>query len=507
MSRSGSVWKALILVGSGLFFTTLLPASELRFSALAQASYQALVRQDTTTAHQLLRRLAEQEPQNAIGEYLAHLRDFLAVLLRGDPVAARRFSTQADHRLSRLKSSAVTSPWREYCLGEMYLMDGVLAFRRGNWWSSAWSFRQGFMALTSSEADFPHFLPTQKDLLLLRAALATVPERFRWALEWFSGLEGDYATLAEKQTQLVETLLRQHHFLALDAGVFQVLTLRELMDAPDRAAALQQRLGGFFPDHPILIYLEVQLALDAGQVNQARQILGSAAGKRAMVAIPYLIYHRGRAELLQLDTRAAENSLSMYLKLWSGQIQRAEAEQKRGWCALLEGDTVRYRAAMRRIQALPDSPLEGDGQARLEAQSGRIPQPQLLRARLLFDGHQFVACQQVLEDMDPKHLPRAEDRLEWRYRKARVHQSLGRWSEALQGFQAVWKAGQGGESHVVAASALQAGEINRQYGQDQSAEIWYRRCLAERPDRYRYGLHQAARAGLQRLDTRQIEGR
>ena len=143
--------------------------------------------------------------------------------------------------------------------------------------------------------------------------------------------------------------------------------------------------------------------------------------------------------------------------------------------------------------------VEGDKSALNEALRNETPHSDLLRARLLFDGGYYERASQTLVDIAPGTLTGLKEELEFKYRSGRVYQALGKPALALDFYQQTLQSGAAQPWYFACRAALETGRIYEQQGKKELAREAYQKCLATKPAEHRAGLHQAAKAGLNRL--------
>ena len=105
----------------------------------------------------------------------------------------------------------------------------------------------------------------------------------------------------------------------------------------------------------------------------------------------------------------------------------------------------------------------------------------------------------VLKEKKPTDYLAEKNRLEYHYRMGRITHKLGRYTEALQFYQATIDKGQDSPYYFACRSALEKGHISEELGRPKQAREAYNLCLSLSPDDHKTGLHQQAKAGLRRL--------
>lgn len=497
--------KALALFVSGLF-VCLAPrlsgqtAVTLRFTEPGIQAYRQITRLEMVSAHATLATLNRTDPTNRIVDFLHYELDFLTAIVSEKESAVSQFERMAQRRIDRVRQVHPDAPWRGHCLGEMYMMRGILAYKQRDYLRAASDIRKGHQAIQTGLKRFPRFLPARRDLAILSILVSTVPDRYQWAIEWLSGIDGEIGSGFSTLQKVSHTLNKQHHFLAQETSFLEAMLTYHVLGNKKDGVALSRFLFQQDKTHPFLLFLHASLAQESGRNDETIRLLHQRPTIHQQIPFPYLDYLLGKAFLFSLDLNRAESTIRQFLEGWSGSSLRADALQKLAWCSLLQGNMSGYSRLMVQCAQLTDVVLEQDKQAQLDAAQNVIPQPDLLRARLLFDGGYLDQARLVIDRLDPASLAREDDQLEYDYRLGRIAQSAGDEELAIRSFERCWAGGHLSEQHVVCASALQLGQIHLEKGASEAARIWFVRCLETEPNRYRDGLHQKAKAGLMKVD-------
>lgn len=203
----------------------------------------------------------------------------------------------------------------------------------------------------------------------------------------------------------------------------------------------------------------------------------------------------GLVKLRNLDPTARIHFQSFSVR-YPGRHFKEEAQQKIAWAFWLDGDVAGYQRAMGRIGG--GSQAGGDQNAAREAARERAPHPELLRARLLFDGNYCTRARAQLEAIDVNTLTEQEH-LEYLYRTGRVLDGLADYEGAISFYQRTVQLGGQNPAFYACKSALQAGLIEEKRDRRVQARKYFNNCLNIFPAEYKTGLHLLAKAGLDRV--------
>ncbi|MEO1627189.1 MAG: tetratricopeptide repeat protein [Bacteroidota bacterium] len=197
----------------------------------------------------------------------------------------------------------------------------------------------------------------------------------------------------------------------------------------------------------------------------------------------------------------ADQYFKKYLTNFRGRNYIKEAYQKLAWWSLLQGNAGEYRRFIKQCKQKGAAVIGGDKQALKEATSGVMPDPILLRARLLFDGGYHRRALEQLRSHSVDQFATIGQQLEYTYRLGRITHRMGQWADAIEFYGQTIEKGREYKFYFACNAALQMGLVYEQQGKRELARQSYKECLRLRPDEYQNSLHQKAKAGLNRLDN------
>ncbi|MEM1215643.1 MAG: hypothetical protein AAGJ82_08165 [Bacteroidota bacterium] len=487
----------LTLVGSCWLWTAA-GAGYFAYHERARLIYERITELRLAEATTLIAQLQKDEPDNLAAVHLANYVDFFTVYVSEDVQTYRRLKVNRELRLKRLADGDTQSPYLLYSQAEIRLHWALLKFRFEDYLSAFTDINRAHKLLLKNEARFPHFIGNKKDLGILHAAVGTVPDNYRWALELISSLEGT----VEQGKREVEMVLRDgaaadFPFMQETQVLYSFLLLH--LDGRPKAAWAALEDAQLRPkETPLHAFVLANVAMRTGRNEAAIRWLSAAPRDQRFFPIPFLDYMLGVAKLRRLDPSAKRHLLS-FLAATKGRHYIKEAHQKMGWAALLEGRPLEYRRQMRLVTQKGTDAAGGDRNALREATAGKIPQLDLLRARLRYDGGYYQEGLDLLNGLTFSTLTDATNQLEYTYRKGRLLQGLERYDAALAQFNTTIATGAENPAFFACNAALQAGLVEEKRRRYPAAKRYFQRCLAIHPDEYRTGLHQQAKAGLSRL--------
>jgi len=191
--------------------------------------------------------------------------------------------------------------------------------------------------------------------------------------------------------------------------------------------------------------------------------------------------------------------LEKYINEYRGQNYLKEAYQKLAWHYLLQGNYIAYANNMRYCKIRGATVIDGDKTALREAEKEQIPNVDLLKSRLLFDGGYYQKAFDVLNNKSINDFPNKRLQLEFNYRLGRITHKLQQYDKALRYYNLTLENVSEEAYFYACNAALQMGKIHEKQEQYKEAIFYYSQCLSLDPDEYKTGLHQQAKSGKNRL--------
>lgn len=468
------------------------------YSPLAREAYQRATCLRMKEATALVAKLKKQEPGNLIAYHIEDYIDFFNLYVSEDANAFERLKSNRDRRLSIVADGNSDSPWRLFVQADIRLHWALLRFRFGEYLSGFSEVNKAAKLLERNRKLFPQFMPNQKDLGILHAAVGTVPDQYKWGLKLLSSLSG---TIEEGRKELESVLIysQSNDFVFKDevTALYALLLLH--LDNQGEEAWKVITKGGLQPiSNPLHCFVMAHLAIHTGRNNRAIELLADRPRSRTFIAFPYLDYMQGLTKLRRLDKDAAIY-FQQFLTAFKGRHYIKEAYQKIAWSALINERPDIYRQKIKLCMQKGQAEAGGDKSALREAQAGVMPNITLLKARLLFDGAYFEQALALLQSKNVSEFKEAQFRLEYTYRLGRVLHGLKRYQEALDAYRQTIASGRYERYFFACNAALQMGLIYETLGDKANAKSSFELCLSMDPEDYKTSLQQQAKAGLNRL--------
>lgn len=484
-----------------LCFAFSLQAAYYAWSPSARLAYEKVMQLRFAEARAQLSRLRTEEPDNLMRILVEDYIDFFTIYIGEEERVFERLKSHKQQRLSLLRRQGDdSSPWHNYLQADILLHWALARLKFEQYATSFLEVNKAFKLLSQNAERFPDFLPNRKNLGILHAIAGTIPDEYNSAVSWLTSLEG---SLAQGRAELESVLMEmdEEYVFRDETYVLYAYMLLHLADEGDEAWKVIEHSGLRVEDSPLSCFVMANVAMRLGENDRALEILEQCPSGRVYFPLPYLHFMRGICYQRKLRPEA-EHYFELFLLTFRGRHFIKEAWQKRAWQALLNGDEERYRYCMSACRQMGVAVTDGDKSALREANLGLQPHPDLLRIRLLYDGGYYSQARQWMQNLGIEDFATHAHRVEFVYRSARLAHAEEQWEEAFAKYKLTLQMGADDPWYYACKAALELGHICEHQQDLKQAAFYYRRCLSLNPDEYRTGLHQAAKAGLKRLQQK-----
>ena len=486
-----------LLFGLLLFPMLLQAQGTFVLSENAIKAYQACSRFQINQANQFIQIEKKVNPGNGFIYLIANYCDFLKVIIEDDPLEYRKALARRSQRVKNLEIYDKSSPYFRYCLAEIYLQWSFLRFKQGELLKAANELQKANSLLLENSKIHPDFILNKKGLAIVHILAGSIPDNLQW-LAHIAGIYGN-TSQGEREINEVITFCRKTpniRFLLPEMLFFRQMLKINIMDKSS-LQPISLSVDSVYKNEPIIQYIDILLAQKTQHASEVIERIEKFPLQDNGISFCYL--HYLKAEALMNLNKPNENGFQQFLNCSKGKHFKHAAIRRIAWQYLLEGKTVEYQINMKRIIALGDGKTEEDKQAILEASSKQIPDTNLLRARLLFDGGNFnqSIARLLTLSMKGRNLAFMCERA---YRLGRSFQMLNKNNEAISWFNIAISSGANLPEYFAASAAYNAGKIFLSQGKLQDAKIMFVRVSKFPNHPYKNSLDAKAKTALKKLN-------
>ncbi len=461
-----------------------------------QLAYQQITNLNLELGQETLDSIMQANPNNLAAIHLENYIDFLTLFIFERDEDFKRLKGNKKKRLQILESKGdKADPYYHFAEAEILLMWALNKSKFDELVQSARELYQAYYVLEKAKEQFPEFLLYNKSLSIIHALIETVP--LPGVVKNLIGISGSIDQGLNEISSLIE-FEKDTPLFNQEAEV--ILTFIKLYqeNKPSEAWKYFTQTDVVNNTSPLARFVAIKVAQRSGNNAAALEYIHSIKTSDFQ-KLPYLYFLKGLCLLRKVDSEAI-SSLNTFVTTFEGRHYIKEAYQKIAWGELILNDNIAgYKSNMNKVQTFGYDTIDDDKQAQKEADKAIIPHPDLLKARLLFDGGYY---QQAFTHLIKKaHLFYYQDvlRAEYLYRLGRISQKMYNYPDAISNYTLLLNNPIYEESFFACNAALQLGVIFESQNQFDKAQEYFTRCLKMDPDDYRHSLHQKAKSGLLRL--------
>ncbi len=488
------------LLCAWIFFAGLLTgkAGDMHWTVEAREAYTLVSALRVDEGLTLIRLHAITQPDNLIWPYLEDYAEFLRIFTQEDMRKMPAFLEASARRLERIETVPESNPLSLMAQGQMLLHQCALHLQQGQFFAAATDINQSFKLLRKNQKLHPDDVANLRLYASLKVAFGAVPDQYRFLVSILTSLTGTIEEGLRELHSILKTTTPANNIFFKETVLITALAEGAFDNHPHEGLELIYTYLGHEPDDKIVQYFMSTLLISDGNNDGAIRILTRNTGAPGSDPIPYLDFMLGECKLFRGDADA-DGYFKNFLVFHKGKHFIKEAHQKLAWFDLLRGDRNGYFNHMQQILIKGAATTDEDQAALKEAETHATPHPVLLRARLYYDGGYYDKALAQLPETFYATLNQQVQRLEYLYRKGRILQAQKAYPEALHYLSLTISTGQYEKYYFACSAALQSGIIHETIGSIPAARKFYFMCLDMEPEIYSTGLHQKARAGLNRI--------
>lgn len=483
-----------------ILFSFFLHAKNFEFNNRCREAYTNIFALRFENARKIIQEEKYANPNNVIPYFLDNYIDFFTVAMNENLVDFRAMEKNKNERLDKIEQGDKNSPYYLYTKAEINIQFAIVHIKFGEYVSAFWEIRKAIKLLEQNQKKFPDFIPNNKSLGIIHALIGTVPDTYKWGVN----LLGWSGTIEDGINELKTVVYYPKSTFAFqeEATVIYIFFLRNLVNNPEEAWRIVNSPELFsIKDNLLNHFLVANLAMHTGKNDECIRILLTRPSGNGYLDFPLMNYFLGICKLNALDDDA-HIFLEKFTDEYHGENYLKDAYQKLAWHYLIKGNMPDYRKNINQCRLRGKAFLDGDMQALHEAKNGTPPNVLLLKARLLCDGGYFMRAIGLLNEKSTDDFSTTKDKIEFTYRAGRIYDLWGKIDKAIHYYEITLKNGRSFDFYFVANAALRLGMIYEKQGDKEKAKKYFNECLNMKPSEYADGLHQQAKAGLNRLKVK-----
>ena len=489
--------KRLTLVS---LFVSQLAYSSFDMNNNIEKSYSYIINLEFDQAAIFLANEQSQNPNNGFIPLHKNYIDFLTIIIAEDLNYFKSHEHFKDLRLELLDNNDKNSPYYLYSKAEISLQWAFSRLKFEEYSIAVYEIVKAYRLLQENKQKFPNFTLNNKGLGLINTLLGSVPKRFHWILD-LSGLNGGIS-LGMHQIDIV---LNDSRFAMYESEVLFLLSFLQINLGNNNVICQKHldRIGNRYQDNLLLNFAAARLSHNLGQNDYCLKILNNRPNSSKSIEFYYLDYLHGMSYLYKLDFENAKQKFEYFLANFRGLNYIKAANHKLAWISFLAKNSIGKQIYFEQVILQGNSLIDEDKVAFKDAKRNYISHPLLLKTRLLYDGGYYSLALSELNKIEGDSSFSAQvHQIEYWYRLARIESKLNNpVKQIIQHYKKVLDKGQFSSSYYAPMSALQIALLYEKQNNFQDAKFYFNRCLLMSDFDYERGIHQKARAGLERLSN------
>ncbi|HYG16166.1 MAG TPA: hypothetical protein VEC12_10475, partial [Bacteroidia bacterium] len=403
---------------------------------------------------QLLAKEKAANPSNTLVFLGEDYIDFFTIMINENKAEYEKLLAARGERIKALEKGDKTSPWYNYALAELYVHWSTNRIRFGDYFKAATEIREAYKLLEANIEKHPDFLPNKKTMGMLETIVGTIPGSYQWMAS-IAGLEGNIDEGLKKIEAVINSKSSLNYVEQLKQEAIFVYAYLEIfvLKKPLDAWKLVEKNTTDYKTNLLNAYLRANIAVKCKKTDIAIETLKNRPRGKDYINFYYLDYLLGLAKLFRGDNDA-DIYFKIYVSLHTGENLKKSAYIRLSWFYFLKNDTKNsetYRGMVSRYGA---ENLEDDKNAQKEAVSGKKHDEAILKGRLYFDGGYYDKALAALNTKTADSYTNNEQKLEYKYRKARVLHESGKTDDAIKLYTDVMESGKDESYYYSAYSCL-----------------------------------------------------
>ena len=358
---------------------------------------------------------------------------------------------------------------------------------------------KAYRLLIDNQKDYPDFVLNYKCLGLLHSLIGSIPNKYQWIINTI-GMEGDVNRGITELEDLVIKLKKSDAFrVYVNETYFWLSFLKmNLQEKPEDLKKLLKELR--YNNNLLMQFTCSRIAHRLHENEIVIEILENRTSSIEHYPFKYLEFILGEAKLYKLDSSCI-NNFSNYINSYGGKSYKKAATLRIAWMYLILNDQEKFINTISKINNIGNTFIDADAEAQSYYTDKTIPNVELLKARLLFDGGYYQTAIDLLETVHSSLVfnNNSNNMIEYNYRLGRLYERTQKIDQALIYYTKTYEQGKDLTSFYAAKSAFQMGLIFEKENKIKLAKEYFKKCIDLKNHQYEKSLEQKSEAGINRI--------
>jgi len=478
-----------------LFFSQMTFAS-FDMNKKIERSYFYILNLEFEKANILLDKELLKESSNGLVTLYKNYIDFLTIIITEDYDYFKSHQHFKKERLKILEKHDQESPYYLYSKAEIYLQWAFSRLKFQQYSTAIYELITAYKLLEDNKKKFPEFTLNNKSLGVIHTILGAIPDKFHWLLN-IAGLKGSISLGINE----LNTVLNDNEFDMYEQETLFLISFLQMNLGNNDSLCLTylKRIGDRYQENVLLAFAAARLSNHLGRNDYCIEVLNNN-NNDSRINFSYFHYLKGMSYLYKLNYNRAKLEFNKFLSEFKGKNYIKSTYHKLAWIAYLENDDDIKSKFFNSTITSGHNFIDEDKVAFIEATKRYVSPKVLLKSRLLYDGGYYNLALDEIMGVETNYFSSNLDKMEYYYRLSRIQSKLNYSNEIIiANYHKVLTLNTKDENYYAPMSALQIALIYEQADDLKNAEIFFKKCLAMTGFDYERGIHQKAKAGLERI--------
>lgn len=281
----------------------------------------------------------------------------------------------------------------------------------------------------------------------------------------------------------------------LEARLYEQMLLAFVQHQAKEAAQNTQQIYNQHTDNYLAALTLCVISTKARKSAVTLQVLQQPRWQQSeYLKVPISFYMIAEALLYRGDYKQANQYYDRFLNAFKGDNYVKDSWYKKSLCYWILGDEQKARSYMAKVEEAGSNKTEADRYADHMADNVHWPDRNLLKARLYYDGGFYDKAEQLLDKLEVSDFETQEDQTELAYRKARLHQALGRTELARKRYLECVSLGKNlSDNYLPPNACLQIARMYQSKGRQEEARQYAKKVLEYKDYPYQNSISDKAK--------------
>lgn len=460
-------------------------------------AWQALFDLDFATAKDLVQKELKENPKNYYAYYVDQHIDAYLMMINASQEDYENFIKQFEFRRSIMDNQNIDSPYYQLCEAEMQLQMGIFNVIYGDRITGIRRAYGAYNKFYKAQKEHPDFIYNKKMIGMFNIALSNLPPFVKYAANTF-GISGDYDTGFKIMNQYLHDV-KDIKGINTEAALYIILGYK-LNKEPEKAFQFLQSIDTSIINYRLLKYFYANVAWASGRNNQAINLLSEFKVEELKSEFLPYNYMAGKMQMRNLDKQAEINFL-YFLRKTKREGYLKEINYYLAQYYLINGDLAKFQKYKQLASEKGNEVTERDRETTYDCQLDYVPNPTLVKGKLLMDGGYTDRFKKNIENFRIENETPLPYKLEYYLLMGRYFEQKKSDQQAIDSYKKVIASGSDSDYYFASEAALRLG----MYYENKNKELsltFYNEALDLYDSEYYEYIKELATKGIGRLNIK-----